>query len=85
MTQSKMSCPKCNGEMDQGFVIDNTYGAALVSQWMKGPPKAAKFFGKVLATIVKTPKPADLIPIGTFRCSACGFLESYARPEFAAK
>ena len=25
------------------------------------------------------------IPIGTFRCRTCGFLESYAREEFAEK
>ncbi len=25
------------------------------------------------------------IPVGTFRCSRCGFLESYARPEFSAR
>ena len=25
------------------------------------------------------------VPVGPFRCSACGFLESYARPEFAAQ
>jgi hypothetical protein len=25
------------------------------------------------------------VPVGTFRCSACGFLESYACPEFAPK
>jgi hypothetical protein len=26
-----------------------------------------------------------LVPIGAFRCSSCGFLEMYARDEFAAK
>jgi hypothetical protein len=26
-----------------------------------------------------------LVPIGTYRCSSCGFLEQYARQEFAAK
>jgi hypothetical protein len=25
------------------------------------------------------------IPIGVFRCASCGFLESYAHDDFAAK
>ena len=27
----------------------------------------------------------EKLPIGTFRCQTCGFLESYAREEFAEK
>jgi hypothetical protein len=26
-----------------------------------------------------------LVPIGGYRCPSCGFLEMYARDEFAAK
>ena len=33
----------------------------------------------------KEAPPDKCVPVGVFRCSACGFLESYARPEFAAK
>lgn len=72
-----MNCPKCNGEMEQGFVLDMTYGAQRVSEWVRGAPE------KSFWTKIKAPA-TGRIPIGTLRCTSCGFLESYARPEFAA-
>jgi hypothetical protein len=64
--------------MDQGFTLDLTYGSQAVSQWVEGAPE------KSFWTATKAPKDKR-IPIATFRCEGCGFLESYARPEFAAK
>ena len=72
------ACPKCSGRMEQGFILDNAYGAHVVSQWVAGPPL------KSIWTGTKLPK-QDPVPVGTFRCAGCGYLESYARPEFAAK
>ncbi len=68
-------CPKCNGEMQQGFVADTRPVDAFVSYWTAGHPRRG-FFG------LKLP---NRTPIATFRCQACGFLESYAKPEFDAK
>jgi len=68
-------CPKCDGEMMQGFVVDHTYGARLVASWIPGAPQTSFVF--------KT-KAGPAIPIGTFRSSSCGFLESYAQRRFAA-
>ena len=78
MNTETSQCPKCNGEMVQGFIVDRTKGAVHVSSWFAGAPKRSFWFG------IKEPA-SEAIPIGTFRCSACGFLESYARPEFAAE
>jgi hypothetical protein len=64
--------------MVQGFVMDNTYGGRLVSQWSEGTPQKSFWQG------TKMPEEKQ-IPIGTFRCDGCGFLESYAREEFAAQ
>ena len=69
-------CPKCSGLMEQGFVLDNTHGASLVSQWAKGAPVKSFWYG--------AKRPDAQLPIGTFRCSSCGYLEAYARQEFAA-
>ena len=33
-----LECPKCRGPMPQGFVLDSTYGANLVSEWHGGAP-----------------------------------------------
>jgi hypothetical protein len=78
MTTSPNQCPKCNGRMQQGFVLDNTYGARVVSQWAADAPLKSFWTGT-------KPPEGDLIPIGTYRCESCGYLESYAREEFAAK
>jgi hypothetical protein len=78
MSARPHKCSKCGDEMEQGFVLDNTYGARIVSQWVAGPPEKSFWFGTKLPD-------NSLIPIGTFRCTSCGFLESYARPEFAAQ
>ena len=77
MNTETSQCPKCNGEMVQGFIVDSVKGGVVVSSWFAGAPKSS-WFG------IKAPE-LKAIPIGTFRCSACGFLESYARPEFAAE
>jgi hypothetical protein len=69
-------CPKCQGAMQQGFVPEIA-GGAVVSGWVKGAPKK-NWLGAVKL-------PGILIPIATFRCEACGYLESYALKEFEAK
>ena len=76
MSQAAISCPKCQGEMVQGYVLDFTPIGGRVRQWNSGPPKAS--WNCILDS-------SSQIPIGTFRCQSCGFLESYAREEFAAK
>jgi len=78
MSDISRTCPKCNGLMEQGFVMDNTYGARDVSHWAAGPPQKSFWAG------TKLPE-EKLIPIGTFRCSSCGYLESFAMQTFAAK
>ena len=70
-------CPKCQGEMEQGFVLDNTQGVQIVSHWSSGQPKKSFWTGTKLSEDKQ-------IPIGTFRCKDCGYLESFARPEFEA-
>jgi hypothetical protein len=73
-----LQCHKCNGRMEQGFVVDNTYGSVGVSHWVAGAPRKSFWMG--------TKAPAELaIPIGVFRCSSCGYLEHYARESFAAE
>ena len=78
MTTSPQQCPKCKGGMEQGFVFDHTYGSQGVSQRAEGAPLKSFWSG--------TKKSGEkVIPIGSYRCSSCGYLEFYARPEFAAK
>lgn len=79
MSAETTRCPKCNGEMAQGFIVDGSQESGRrVSNWVEGAPETSFWYG------TKAPEEKS-VPVGTFRCSACGFLESYARPEFAAK
>ena len=78
MASSLQLCPKCGSGMEQGFVLDNTYGARVVSQWAAGAPLKSFWAG------TKLPE-EKLVPNGTYRCSSCRFLEMYARQEFAAR
>jgi hypothetical protein len=78
MTSDQLRCPKCEGDMVQGFVPDYTHGGILVEGWHAGQPK------KSFWTSTKEPS-TEGIPIGAFRCQQCGFLEFYSGPKFAAQ
>ncbi len=70
-------CPKCQGDMAQGHALDNTYGGVLLSLWQLGPAKKSFWGG------LKISSRAALLPIAAFRCQTCGYVEFYAREEFA--
>ena len=78
MSAGTNRCPKCNGEMVQGFTYGRDGPNRVVSTWVEGAPE------KSFWQSAKVPA-EKCVPVGTFRCSVCGFLESYARPEFGAK
>jgi hypothetical protein len=66
-------CMKCGATMEEGFVLDYTHGARLQSKWVEGTPERSIWTG------IKV-KGKDQLPIVTFRCARCGYLESYAPP-----
>lgn len=66
------NCPKCAGLMEEGFIADRgDYEYKTVSSWTEGKPTKSFWSG------VKTDKNRQ-IEIKTFRCSNCGYLESFA-------
>jgi Domain of unknown function (DUF6487) len=71
MPASSHQCPKCQSRMQEGFVLDNTYGGRAVSSWIEGPPKKSIWVGVLL----QGRKPME---ISTYRCTSCGYLESFA-------
>ena len=66
------TCPKCSVSMDTGFVLDRTHGANAQETWVDGAPEPSIWTGLRV-------KGQQLIPVRTFRCPKCGYLESYAR------
>ena len=69
MSEAKV-CPKCQQSMNRGFIPNQAPDFVYGSLWVEGEPKAG-FRG------IKVP-PELSLPIATYRCVACGFLESYA-------
>jgi hypothetical protein len=65
-------CGKCGGAMKEGFLLDASRNSFAVTHWAEGPPEY--WFLKVLKL-----KGKQRHPVQSFRCSRCGFLESYAR------
>ncbi len=65
-------CPKCQAPMSPGFVVDQgDYSITTVSTWQSGAPRKSFWSG------VNQSEP-DQIEITTWRCTRCGYLESYA-------
>ena len=64
-------CLRCSAEMDEGFIMDATYGANLVARWVAGAPEPAFF------RVTKV-RGKEMRKLETYRCPKCGYLESYA-------
>ena len=61
--------------MVRGFTPDFAHSQIVVSKWVEGEPEKSFWLG--------TKVPSErCMPTATFRCSTCGFLETYASPEF---
>ena len=72
MPRNEMPCPKCSGNMQEGFILDRLESAARqISMWVEGAPEKSFWMGLNL-------KGRKTIEIQTYRCHKCGFLESYA-------
>jgi len=76
-----LSCAKCKARMEQGFIpdrgqsyLDRRHPYRYVATWVAGTPEKSFWLG------ITTRGRAE-IPVRTFRCTACGYLESYARPD----
>jgi hypothetical protein len=74
MEAAAIACPKCNGQMNQGFVADKTHLAVEVITWRPGPPETSFLSGTKL--------PTGSLPIAAFCCEHCGYLEFYANKLF---
>lgn len=65
-------CPKCGQEMEDGFTVDQAHGGAVAEpRWAEGEPAYSFWTGVKL-------KGRTQYRVRTYRCTGCGFLESYA-------
>jgi uncharacterized protein (UPF0212 family) len=73
VTERMPDCPKCGRRMEAGFVLDQTHGGYAQASWVAGPAERSVWTGLKLKGRLR-------VPIATYRCPHCGFLESYAPP-----
>ena len=74
MTDREPTCAKCGKAMEAGFVLDHEgHRAGTQSAWIDGAPEPSFWTGVKL-------KEHQRLPVTTYRCPGCGFLESYAPP-----
>lgn len=66
-----LSCPRCSGAMDPGFLVDEGYGTRAVPKWVEGEAQKSIWTGLKLGGREK-------LETRTYRCKRCGYLESYA-------
>jgi hypothetical protein len=58
-----------------GYLLEaGESNARSVTQWVEGEPEKSFWVGLKL-------KDRDVMPVITFRCPSCGYLESYAREK----
>jgi hypothetical protein len=66
-----VECIRCHAKMEVGHVPDNTHSGFQLQNWYPGQPEPSFWMGLKL-------KSDSLIPVTTFRCPKCGYLESFA-------
>ena len=73
MTKQPSSvCPKCHDAMQIGYLLERGHGdRRAAAAWIEGEPEPS--FWQGLKTTGR-----DVFETRTYRCTTCGFLESYA-------
>jgi hypothetical protein len=57
--------------MEIGYLLGNMHGGSAPTAWIDGPPERSFWAGLRL-------KGHRRLPLKTYRCTRCGYLESYA-------
>ena len=65
-------CSRCDAVMEEGFLLEKgDLGVLSAEAWVGGKPVKSMISGLNL-------KDRAVYTVTSFRCTACGFLESYA-------
>jgi predicted nucleic-acid-binding Zn-ribbon protein len=69
-----IDCIRCHSRMEAGFIPDIGEGMRQ-QQWAPGSPHPSFWTG------LKIENQDEVVPVITYRCPNCGYLESYAVPK----
>jgi hypothetical protein len=64
--------------MEPGYLLDQTRNSVEQTKWIEGAPVPQLFLGLKVGL---QEKGRTKLAVTTFRCTSCGFLESYAKPD----
>ena len=77
MKAKTLSCPKCGAAMEAGIILEKDYATRdKASEWISTDAEL-----KIDSGLFGGKAKGKTYPIATYRCTSCGFLESYAGPE----
>ena len=66
-----LDCSKCQSPMQPGYLLEEGHGnERSITAWVEGQPQKSFWMG------LKTPR--QKLATRTYRCTGCGYLESYA-------
>jgi len=70
-----LKCPKCNGAMDAGLLVDAAPGGAKTGTWVKGDELPTIKLHFIPPSVEVT---GERYTLTMYRCGSCGFVETYA-------
>jgi hypothetical protein len=73
-----VQCSKCGARAEEGFIADNNLTNVIPSIWVAGAPQSSFWTGSAGAKVSGKMKRR----VQTFRCTACGHLDSFATAEW---
>ena len=73
-------CPKCQGTMEKGAILDHSHGAVFTSAWVpdREIPKTTLDQIQHLSWFARMFRTKKVSVINAYRCKKCGFIECYA-------
>jgi hypothetical protein len=66
-----VECIRCHAQMEVGYMLDANHSGYQQQNWYPGEPTPSVWMGLKLAK-------DQVLPVSTFKCQSCGYLESYA-------
>ena len=78
MMPNTTNCPKCSSRMEEGYIVDHWQNAKTPESWVKGRPERSFWTGTKVSG-------RNQRRVETWRCTRCGYLESYAKVEWKGR